>query len=219
MPAPVLVVLRLLVGLVAAVLITSCGTTVGSGTPATETRPVADFTAVELATSGVVFIEQSGWASLEIDADDNILPLLTSDVWEGTLVLDVVAGSTITYDQPVEYRLTVADLEGVALTGSGDVTALGIAADTFWVELDGSGSVTVSGTADEQSVGLGGAGDVDGSELAGRAATVDISGSGTVTVGVDEALDVDISGSGTVIYLGDPAVTESISGSGEVVPE
>ncbi len=56
------------------------GGTAGSGTAKTETRPVAGFTSIELAGTGDVQVKQTGTESLTVTADDNLLPLLTTEV-------------------------------------------------------------------------------------------------------------------------------------------
>ena len=45
------------------------------------------FYKVLIKTSGNLHIDQTGTDSLTIEADDNILPLLTSDVSDGTLII------------------------------------------------------------------------------------------------------------------------------------
>lgn len=208
----------LLPTLAAAVLLAGCGgATVGSGTTTTETRPVSGFTAVELAGGGTLTIEQTGSESLTVEAEDTILPLLTSEVRDGVLVLGTRPGSTVATRQPIRYRLTVDDLAGVTVAGSGDATATGLTTGSLQVAVHGSGSVRLTGNADSSDVEISGSGEYDGINLESATARVQVSGSGDAAVRASEALDVGISGSGTVAYSGDPAVSQNISGSGELV--
>lgn len=197
--------------------IASSGATAGSGATASETREVNGFTAVELATSGDLEISRTGTESLTIEAEDTVLPLLTSEVSSGTLRLGIEEGTSVSTSQPIIYRLTVADLDAIAVTGSGDVTAPDLATDKLTVDLRGSGTVTTGGSADTQQVEISGSGDYEGADLSSDAAIVSVSGSGDATLQVRDTLDVTIRGSGSVTYIGDPVVTQEIAGSGEVI--
>ena len=186
----------------------------GSGTVVTETRDVAGFDAIELQTSGDVVITVTGTDSVTIEAEDNLVPLLTTEVQGGRLELGT--SGSISPTEPIVYTITVASLNGVRITGSGDVAATEVDSAAMEVEISGSGNVTATGSADELTVQISGSGNYAGGELIAVRAEVDISGSGNVLVNAADTLDVTISGSGNVEYLGDPAVSQSIPGSGAV---
>src|SRR5215207_10314646 len=116
-------------------LVASCSIATGSGTPATENRPVSGFSNVELAGSGELIVEQTGTESLTLEADDNLLPLLTSEVSGDTLHLGVRPNTTLRPRTPIIYRLTVSQLTGLEVSGSGTVTATKIKADRLTVEI------------------------------------------------------------------------------------
>lgn len=88
--------------------------TPGSGNLATESRPVSGFTGVSVGHGGHLVVEQTGVASLEITAEDNLLPLIRSEVVNETLVLGLVPGANVQSSRPVVYRLSVGELLGVA---------------------------------------------------------------------------------------------------------
>ena len=117
---------------------------------------------------------------------------------------------------PVSSNNLPVHLEGVAVAGSGEVTATGVAADSFDVEISGSGRVEPTGTADTLVVDISGSARYLGEDLEALVGTVRVSGSGEAVVNVADELDVDVSGSGGVQYIGDPTVTQSISGSGDI---
>ena len=120
----------------------------GSGTLRTEFRDVGGFSTIELTGSGNVIIEQNGTESLSIEAEDNLLPDLTSDVSSGILRLGTRDGIDLDPTLPVTYRVTVEDLAGLQLSGSGSVTAAGITTPAISIDISGSGDVTIDGTAD-----------------------------------------------------------------------
>ena len=196
-----------------AVLLGACGTA-GSGKVESESRSVSGFTAVELTGFGEVTIDQTGTDSLTIEADDNLLPKVTSSVVDGTLVLGV--NGNVSSSTAIKFILTATTLNGIVASGSGTISASNLATDTLEVTIGGSGDVTVSGTTTSQSVTIGGSGSYRADNLASDTASVNIDGSGNATVQVTDTLDIEISGSGSVTYLGNPTVNQDVSGSGQV---
>ena len=76
-------------------VLSACSVINGSGHVETETRQVSGFTGIDLAGSGEVTIEQGDAESLTIEADDNVLPALTSKVSDSTLKLGKKPGTTV----------------------------------------------------------------------------------------------------------------------------
>ncbi|MGO4597906.1 head GIN domain-containing protein [Terrabacter sp. 2RAF25] len=198
-----------------------CSVTVGSGAARAETRQVSGFSIVRLAGQGDVRIVPGSSESLTVRAQENLLPLLTSEVSGGTLTLGTKDGTAITTSEPITYDVAVKDLQGLEISGSGTITAAGLS-DTglndtgLRVEISGSGSVTVDGSADRQDVDISGSGDYNAAQLASKEATVTISGSGSADLAASSALDVTITGSGSLTYSGNPKVTQSVTGSGSI---
>ena len=188
----------------------------GSGTLVTEQREVAGFSEEDLRGSGEVAITVGTSESLTIEADDNVLPLISTDVRGSTLVIE--------HDEPISpsaaivYRIEAIEFEGVAVAGSADVVAPNIECGTFSVSVAGAGSLDLDGRCDVLDVEIAGSGDLDAEGLGVERAAVSIAGSGDVLVNVREALEVSISGSGDVVYLGDPETDVDIQGSGAVRP-
>ena len=186
----------------------------GSGNVITESRDVSGFSEIAVLGSGNVVVDVNGTESLTVEAEDNIMPLLKTEVRNGRLELS--AESSISPTTDVTYTVTAATLDGVSISGSGDVAATGIDAESFDVEISGSGKVEPVGTADTLTLGISGSGRYAGEGLVASVGTVRVSGSGDAVVRVTDDLDVDVSGSGSVEYIGEPTVTESISGSGDI---
>lgn len=196
--------------------LTSCAIVSTPGPARTEARTVSGFSKVELAGSGSLTIEQTGSESLTIEAGEKVLPNLTSDVVGDTLVLGAKRGAVLPSRGRVDYHLTVEDLTGLTVSGSGQVTAPKITTDALSCDISGSGTITVGGSAPQQRLTISGSGTYEAGALAAKTLRADISGSGTAVVSVSDALDVTISGSGSLTYSGDPAVQKDISGSGSV---
>ena len=196
---------------------TACSITKGSGQITTETRQVAGFTKVELSGTGELTIERTGTESLTISAEDNILPLLTSEVSGDALVLGTKPNTEIVPSKPITYSLTVKDLTGLSVSGSGSVRASDLTTDSLTTKISGSGTITTSGTVGAHDLDISGSGGYRAEQLMSKTVKARISGSGNASVLVSDTLDVTISGSGTLTYSGDPKVTQEISGSGKLI--
>ena len=205
------------VGLAVLLVLSACSVVSGSGQVATETRQVSGFTRIDLAGTGEVTVERGDSESLTIEADDNVLARLTSEVSDSTLKLGTKRGTTINTKNPIRYRVTVKDLTGVAVSGAGSVKGQGMTLQMFAVDISGSGMVQLSGSAVEQDIEVSGSGRYQAADLMSEKVTAEISGSGQIEIAVSRELTVDISGSGTITYSGDPRVEQSISGSGRVI--
>jgi len=190
---------------------------IGSGKQATEQRPVSDINSVVLANSGTLFVEYGANESLSVTADDNILPLLTSNVAGGRLTLGTQPNTSITSYNPIIYHLTVKDLNALEISGSGDASLAGVNADNMNFRISGSGSLTATGTTKDQDVSISGSGSYNGDNLDTQQAAVAVLGSGSAVVKVSDSLKVNVSGSGSVTYIGNPKLVDKhVTGSGSV---
>ncbi len=186
----------------------------GSGNVITETRDVAGFDEIVVLGSGDVVVSVTGTESLIIEAEDNIMPLLTIEVRGGRLELG--SRSSFSATQGITYTITAAALQGVEINGSGDVAATGVDAESFAVTINGSGDVEPSGTSTGLDIAINGSGNYRGEDLIASVGTVSVAGSGVAVVNVTDDLQVSVSGSGDVEYIGDPTLEASTSGSGDV---
>ena len=213
---------------------------VGSGNVTSEPRKVSGFHALELNTFGNVVLTQGDTEELTIEGEDNLLPLVQSEVdAKGTLRLSFKE-ARVRATKPLTFKVSCKFLDNVVLAGSGNITGKSLAAkdggslnatlrgsgniffDTLTVgnlkvSLEGSGNFRLGGTAEQQTVSLLGSGDYDAGELKSKAATVTLAGSGDCEVWTTDELKADLSGSGDVSYYGKPGtVDKHVSGSGSV---
>ena len=165
---------------------------VGSGNVVSEQRDVGDFDEMTLSGVGNLSITQTGSESLTIEAEDNILPLLTSEVHGRRLVLGTEPGTHFSPKRPIRFTLTVKDLSAVRISGAGNaeipalgaqslrleisgagnMTVTGLAAESVEVTLSGAGSMTCAGEVRSQDVRISGAGSYHGEDLASVTARV-----------------------------------------------
>ena len=186
----------------------------GSGNVITENWPVGKFTAIRLSGIGHLAIERAEAESLSVTVDDNLVPLFTSEVRDGTLYLSVVKGKEPS--RAAIYKVAVSDLREIELSGSGSIEAAKLDGAVLSLSVSGSGTAKAAGRADSLTVSISGSGSLDTAGLKAKRATVVVSGSGDVTVNASEELDARVSGSGDIRYIGSPRLTSRVSGSGSI---
>src|SRR3990172_3914464 len=143
----------------------------GSGNVVTETRKASGFDSVEVDYPAQVFISQGGAESVKVQAEDNVLPGLQTEVRDGALRIfyKTEDGRHVNPKSPVRITIVVKELTDVnfssagelsidgletdtldlALTGAGNVKLSDLAVRHLAVQLSGAGSMTASGAADE----------------------------------------------------------------------
>ena len=150
---------------------------VGSGNSVTETRQLAEFDEIEFRVAGdfkVTIAEKA--TPLEIDADDNILPLITTEVVDGRLIVD--SERPFKTKHSPDFKVAVTSLNRVIVQGAGDMTVRGLDNYKFELEINGSADVRLSGKSDELKIAVNGSGDVHAYELSARQTDISIAGSG-----------------------------------------
>jgi hypothetical protein len=208
----------------------------GSGKIVSEARSVHGFNEVSLRGSGDLTIRQGNEESLTVEADDNILPKITTVVEGNRLSIGSERGVSLSPSRTIRYALVVRDLANLELSGSGAIHAGPVRSTDFQIRLSGSGDIrldelsatsvkgqisgsgdiAVRGQVDQQEIRISGSGGYDASQLQTRSTSVSTSGSGDAKVWAEQDLSVRISGSGDVDYFGNPAVNKHVSGSGGV---
>ena len=218
-------------------LITALTSSCGLGDPGPQTsqsRAISDVTVVELATGGDLSIHPGSTPSLTITAGEDVVDLLTTQVRDGRLTLDLA--DHVGRLGPVHYELDLPTVDAVVVTGSGhaqvdelatdnihltvqgsgEINLRDAAVDALAVDIEGSGRVTATGTAAAQEVRLDGSGTYEAGDLPSRRATVSVEGSGAADVHATERLDAEVSGSGSIRYTGTAQVHRTVDGSGEI---
>lgn len=220
------------------VLISGCispGCIQGSGNLRSENRTTVSFSSIELQGIGDLYVSQ-GPQSFRIEADDNILPVLKSDVIGGRLIISTSA--CIEPRKSIKIYASSPEIKGLHLSGSGNIIGLSpLHADYLDLEISGtgvidlgvdckdlrtgvtgSGNILLRGNATNSSVNISGSGNMHGYDLATKRSAIIISGSGRAELNVEDELDARISGSGGISYIGNPSkIKRQVSGSGSLV--
>jgi hypothetical protein len=197
----------------------------GDGMVEVDDRLVSGFTEVTHASEGSLHIEQAqdGQEALRVQAEENLLPHIITEVQGGALQIRTENGVDLVPTEPIEFFVTVVDLErvllsgvgavdlsslsvnqlSVTLSGVGDIECSNLTATELSVVHSGVGSIGCAGQVDLQTVRIEGVGDYEAPSLASRETTVTVTSTsgGSATVNVNERLSATIDGSGSVTYI------------------
>jgi len=210
--------IRFLVGAAAllafAAVATGCTGANGDGGNIAETRPVGAFQRIE-TTYGIDVVVHIGPAQpIEVRAQANILPLVTTAVAGGTL--HIAASQELNALVAVTVVITTPDIDGIALSGGADGTVTGFAGDQLDVAMSGGGDLTVEGTAEQVSVDASGGSEAHLSKLAIRTLDVELSGGSGVEARVSNEVRGSASGGAHVTINGDARLSVQTSGGAQV---
>lgn len=186
----------------------------GSGKRQREERQVASFTSI--VTDGafdVTVVSQKQYA-LEIEGDDNVLPLIGTEV-SGN-VLHIRNRSSYSVSQPIKITISVPNLEAVTSNGAGRLKITDLKNDRFELDVNGAPALEVSGETKFLKIKANGAGNIDTHRLRATRADVNSNGVTQIDLFAREQLDVVVSGPSNVTYEGDPVVNKTINGPGTI---
>lgn len=227
-----------LTAMILCILVAASGCTMhgtGSGNVINQTKDVAGVNQVSLNGIGTLVVQQGNQESLNIQAEDNIVPHIQSNIDGNKLDLSYDT-NTPTPTKDVKFYLTVKDINTISVSGAGKVESSGIKTDSLTISLNGAGEdnmtgldlnkltvnlsgagkITLAGKTNEQTVTISGVGEYLARELQSKTTTLTINGAGKGTVNVSTILNAIINGSGEINYLGNPQVSQQINGAGSI---
>lgn len=188
-----------------------------------ETRNVGTFTKIAFKVPGKLYLRQGSPQKVVIEGKKDILEEIETEVDGARLVIEAEDKWNWNWgnDDEVNVYITVKDIEGLSVGGSGDLIGeTKIIADDISLNVSGSGNmkVEVEASGDMES-------DVSGSgniELKGKCESFnsDVSGSGKVIMTLNASGNAyfGVSGSGKIEASGSASrVKTSISGSGKIL--
>jgi hypothetical protein len=223
--------------LIIGLIIVSCNVIgeIGSGNVIRQDRKVGSFTGIEVSGAFDVKLIQGTANSVVVEADDNLLDLIKTEVRNNTLVIE--NKKPITHSKSLKVFVTFTELKSVEMSGAVNIESQGkltlpelslegsgasnsnLDLDVQHLNLDYSGGskLKLTGSAKDVGVDASGAVDILAFDLAAENYKLDISGAGKAEINVTKNLKVDISGAASVHYKGSPTnFYQDISGAGTV---
>jgi hypothetical protein len=212
---------------------------IGEGPITTETRPVTNFSSIDLRMNGNVYFRQEANWKVEVTAKESIHSILETFVVNNNLVIKYRNGRT--YDEDASIRINISGpgvnsfilnssgniictndiLAGnifLRTSGSGDIVLQKVIANNIDAESSVSGRITsTGGVVTNEKLKTKGSGKIDLSAIVANNVWARTIGSGDIKVKVSDHLDATIDGSGSVYFRGYPQLSTHIHGSGGVI--
>ena len=190
----------------------------GSGNRKTEKRDLKSFKAIDTKGAYEINVTCQKPTSFEIEADDNILPLIETEVHDGVLI--VSNDESYNSSKAVVLRITLPELTEAISHGAGQIKISDAAGEKLRLESLGAASIDVTGKVKSVEISSTGAGEINAANLQAEKAKVDVTGAASVEVYASDQLDVKVSGASSVEYSGNPkTVNKSVAGIGSVNPK
>jgi hypothetical protein len=190
----------------------------GSGRSKQETRTLPTFSRIHIDLPANVEITKGTHPGCTLTADDNILPIIITEVRGGTLTVSSRKG--FSNRTQLQIDITAPSLSNLEVDGSGSVALNGLDEGNLDVVTRGSVELRGNGRVEALAIRLEGAGDISLFGLQARSAEVQLSGSGTIQVFARETFSGDIEGSGDILVRGGARIVRSVvNGAGNISPQ
>ena len=187
----------------------------GSGHMATEVRELRDFSSVDVSSVFQVEITAQSEFHVEVEADDNLLQYIETEVRNGELHISLDKG--VKTSNPLRVRIGAPNIERLEASGATKVFISNLKNSKMEVDTSGASKIELSGETSQLIVDVSGASHINAAELKAVDAVVDASGASRVNVNVSGELNSEASGASNINYSGDPTnVIKRTSGASSI---
>jgi len=179
-------------------------------------------------------MEQGGSESVRIEAPQDIIPYITTEMVDGELQIELKQVRFISIHS-INCYVSVKDLNVIKVSSSASVICENLKTENLSVEMASSSkgsltvdvtsldlkiassaNLTISGQADSQTIIVNSSGKLDASDLISKDCKIEVNSSGSANINVSENLDAKVHSSGTLNYKGNPKVNSDIASSGSL---
>ena len=219
----------------AANLVAGNGAVTGNQNVITQNRTVTAFHAIKVSGGIDVELLQGKELKLQVEADENLVPLIRTEVKDG--VLNIYHDESIRNAKTMKIHLTFQNIDMITASGGCDIESkqkLGFASlktdlsGGCDIKLDlkagqlncyhsGGCDAVFTGEAENFTLNVSGGCDVKASGLVAKKCTVDASGGSDVDINVKGELTMKASGASDITYTGHPAkIVQSSHGASDI---
>lgn len=193
----------------------------GNGQVSRDVRQVGNITALDIDNMKRIDIKidvrVGPAASLVIEADNNLQPLIHSDVNGNTL--RIWSDTNIRSSNGIHVIYTTPQLKKINISGSGRLVVSGLNGDDFSLEQRGSMKSELSGSVGRFDVANNGSGSINAAALTSGNTDAVQNASGSIQVGNvrGERINVAVNGSGSISASGIvQRLDANVNGSGDI---
>lgn len=235
---------RVAIAFIVAIFLSSCGFDInigdfstgkpGNGHVVTENRNVSgDFDEISVSEGLEVYITQNDDFNIEVQADENIIDLIATDIENGKLRIHAEsnigrATKKVFVSLPQVSNLSASSgaqmktenslvAEDLQIDGSSGAQ-INLALDSKNVSIDASSgsNINIAGDTEHADIDVSSGGNINASDFQSQTCNAGASSGGNVKIMVAKSLVADASSGGNISYSGEPNVSQKKSVSGSV---
>ena len=209
----------------------------GNGNVKSVTRQADHFNSVSVRSNINLHIKQDSAWSVRIEADENLLEFIETEVHDGMLEIKVAESYELEPSRSINVFVTAPEFAVLKASGASDIQSdskitgsgtldidisgasnitLDLKSPRVEAELSGASKATLRGETKDFSLRGSGASGFMCFELMAENTDVDVSGASNGDVFASVNLKADASGASNVRYKGSPTVSSNTSGAGSV---
>jgi hypothetical protein len=205
----------LIISLFASCSLNNMGGIKGSGNVKTETRNVSGFKEIKAENAVNLEITVQKDFALTVEADDNLLEHVKTEVSGGTLKISTV--DNISLKNKINIKISLPELTNLDVSGASTAKISNVKTDSLKTNASGASKIKVDGEVKSFEATASGASGIDAEGLKTENAKADASGASSITVSPTGDLDAEASGASTVIYTGEPKnIKQNASGASSI---
>jgi len=207
----------------------------GNGNVLKQERDISSFSGIEVGGAFKVFLTQGDKESLVVEADENLMDVIDTEVRGNTLKIKTT--EDIRDYKTLNVYITFKDLSELDISGAcqlngenkfklGDIdmdcsgasdVSLKLSAGKMNLDCSGASNMDLFGTAESIDMDISGASHLDASDLEVKMCNADVSGASHGKVFVTGELSAEVSGAGSLKYKGDAVIRDhDVSGAGSL---
>lgn len=205
--------------------------TKGNGKVITKDRVLETFTSIEASGAHNIFLTQNDTQSFKIETDENLEPLIITEVKNG--VLKIYNKENIKNPTKLNIYINVKELNLIDVSGANDIVMqntfkttnflikcsgacdmkIKIETSNLKINSSGAGDLDIQGSTNDVIYDISGAVEIKAYELICKKAKIDMSGAGSLRINVSESISGSASGACSIFYKGNPTLN-NLSKSG-----
>jgi len=168
----------------------------------TITRTLSDFNTVRVNIPFNVNITCNGNRSVDISADSNIAPLISTEIQNSILVIS----TTKSFNTKNEITISVnaPQLNSIQCSGAGNLTVTEINTDKLNVTANGATEISLTGKVQNFQLNSSGSSTINAKNLISKNTKLQMTGAGEAQIFASNNLNAQITGAADVTYYGKP---------------
>jgi hypothetical protein len=180
-----------------------------------EPRSISGFSKVEAGGALNIEVAAQKDFSVVIEADDNLLQNIKTEVRGDTL--KIYTDGKISIQNKASVKISMPEVKGLSISGASTASVSNVKTEALDLEASGASKITINGEAKDLTAEASGASGIDAEMLRVENADVEANGASSATVSATNDVEANASGASSVYYTGEPQnVVPKSSGASSV---